>query len=273
MKNLRQKEQLQMMIVASLLVFSTIAMVALKLELKEEDDGEKVESEDGDPPSDSYTYDELLDEGSEMYKYSTLYLLTSLAKEDKKLIDKIQEDVKKKKEEELRLAREYAKIAEERYLAAEAEEKRLAEIARQEQLERERRERLAAEKSRKEETRKKEQQVVVSRGSEYKGSWRSFQATYYTSGCYKCSGIGASGVDLRHSIYYEGMRVIAADPRVLPLWSIVEIQSGNHTYKAIVLDTGGKIKNQLVDVLVETKDEAYRNGRHSIQLRVLRKGK
>lgn len=275
MKNLRQKEQLRMMVVASLLVFSTIAMVALKLELKEEDDGEKVESEDGDPPSDSYTYDELLDEGSEMYKHSTLYLLTSLAKEDKKLIDKIQEDVKKKEEEELRLAREYAKIAEERRLAKEAEEKRLAEIARQEQLEKERRERLAAEKAKKEEIKKKEQQQVasVSRSSSYEGQPQTYNATHYTSSCKGCTGQSTSGVWVNKSTHYQGYRVLAA-PRHIPFYSIMRVTYPNgSSFEGIVLDRGGDIGVGRLDVLVSSKDEAYRLGRQNVTVQMLRKGK
>lgn len=102
-------------------------------------------------------------------------------------------------------------------------------------------------------------------------SWQTFEASYYTSSCHSCSGITKSGYSVRDTIHYRGMRVIATDPNVLPLGTVVEIATHYGSFKAVSLDTGGRIKSKSVDILVKTKEEAYRLGRHSIKLRVVGK--
>src|SRR5690606_1324618 len=45
-----------------------------------------------------------------------------------------------------------------------------------------------------------------------------FEATFYTAFCPTgCTGITATGIDVRNTIYYEGKRIIAVDPKVIPL--------------------------------------------------------
>lgn len=141
------------------------------------------------------------------------------------------------------------------------------------QIELDRKKRLEKERLKRLEENKQIKTQVASRGSGYKGQWQTFEATFYVSSCYKCSGIGAAGVDLRNSIYYDGMRVIAVDPKIIPLWSIVEIETSGGTFKAIALDTGGRINGKIVDVLVASESEAFKNGRQTIKLRMIRRGK
>lgn len=65
--------------------------------------------------------------------------------------------------------------------------------------------------------------------------------------------------------------VIAADPRVLPLGTIVHIRSGKYTGKYTVLDTGLLIKGRKIDIYVSDCSEAVRFGRRPVKLRVLKR--
>ena len=110
----------------------------------------------------------------------------------------------------------------------------------------------------------------VSRGG---GDWQSFQMTHYVSDCRGCIGITKQGVDVRNTIYHQNMRVIAVDPRVIKLGSIVEVRrEDGSTFKAVASDTGGRIKGKVIDLLVTDTKTAVAKGRQSIQLRILKVG-
>ena len=87
-----------------------------------------------------------------------------------------------------------------------------------------------------------------------------FQATAY---CLK--GRTASGVNTRPG-------VIAADPRVLPLGTVVHIRAGRYTGTYTVLDTGGRIKGHTIDIYLPDYVEAKRFGRQRIKVKVLSRG-
>ncbi len=107
----------------------------------------------------------------------------------------------------------------------------------------------------------------------YDTNWKTFEATYYTAFCNTgCIGITASGYSVKDTIYYNGKRIIAVDPRVIPLYSVVEVKTPYEIFEAVALDTGGSIKNQRVDILVSTKKEAFALGRHDVQIRVIEFG-
>jgi 3D (Asp-Asp-Asp) domain-containing protein len=71
---------------------------------------------------------------------------------------------------------------------------------------------------------------------------------------------------------YVRRGVIAADPRVLPLGSIVQLKAGKYSGVYTVHDTGKKIKGNIVDVWVPSTREARQFGRRKIKLHVLRFG-
>lgn len=168
---------------------------------------------------------------------------------------------------------EIKKGAEERRLKEiEEYEKQLAIKAEQERLKRARQEEL--EKKRLARQKEKEKQVVtISRGTvqEFDSDWMTFEATNYTPYCTGCSGVTAVGLDVRKSIYYNNYRIIATDPKVIPMWSLVEVVTPYETFKAIAADTGGDIKNHRIDILVATKQEAYELGRFNVQIRIISK--
>jgi len=87
-----------------------------------------------------------------------------------------------------------------------------------------------------------------------------FNATAY---CLK--GRTASGINVRPG-------VIAADPRVLPIGTVVHLRAGNYTGIYTVLDTGGRIKGRRVDVYVPTHKEAMKFGRRQVKIKIVGRG-
>lgn len=80
----------------------------------------------------------------------------------------------------------------------------------------------------------------------------AFRATAY---CLK--GKTAMGGAVRRGI-------VAADPRVLPLGSRIQVNAGSYSGTYTVADTGGAIKGRVLDIWVATCSEAVRFGRKSI---------
>ncbi|KZE36128.1 hypothetical protein AV656_15615 [Bhargavaea cecembensis] len=88
-------------------------------------------------------------------------------------------------------------------------------------------------------------------------------ATAYTASCNGCSGITATGINLKAN---PGAKVIAVDPSVIPLGSKVWVE-GYGT--AVAGDTGGAIKGNKIDIFVPTKDQAYSFGRKKVKIKIL----
>lgn len=104
----------------------------------------------------------------------------------------------------------------------------------------------------------------------------SFEATFYVAFCDTgCIGITRTGYDVSETIYSPGgRRIIAVDPTVIPLHSIVEITlEDGTTFEAKALDTGGAIKGSIVDILVADTSTAWNKGRQQIELTIIREGK
>lgn len=92
----------------------------------------------------------------------------------------------------------------------------------------------------------------------------SFEATYYTAFDGTQIGITANGTDVRNgqTMTSEGYRIIAADPSVLPLNTVVRVTTGNgESFLAQVCDTGGAIIGSRIDILVGSISEATALGR------------
>ena len=90
------------------------------------------------------------------------------------------------------------------------------------------------------------------------------EATAYTAYCAGCSGITATGIDLRSN---PNRKVIAVDPRVIPLGSRVYVEGYG---EAIAGDTGGAIKGNRIDVLVGSDSAANKWGRKSVKVKILK---
>ena len=94
------------------------------------------------------------------------------------------------------------------------------------------------------------------------GSRLAFSATAYCKGIVTASGVPAQS------------GVAAADPQLLPVGSVIEIDSLPQKYNGIytVMDTGPSVQGRQVDVYMWNCNEALTFGRKPIHLTVLRLG-
>lgn len=90
-----------------------------------------------------------------------------------------------------------------------------------------------------------------------KSGARAFKATAY---CLR--GKTASGSYVRRGI-------VAADPRVIPLGTRIQVNAGSYSGIYTVTDTGGVIKGRILDIWVPSCSEAIRFGRRNISVSVL----
>ncbi|MFP3917794.1 ubiquitin-like domain-containing protein [Lysinibacillus telephonicus] len=105
----------------------------------------------------------------------------------------------------------------------------------------------------------------VSRSNSSSGNGKEFYvtATAYTPNCEGCTGISASGINLKSN---SNLKVIAVDPNVIPLGTKVWVEGyGN----AIAGDTGGAIKGNKIDVLMQSKQQANKWGRKKVRIKIL----
>ena len=89
-----------------------------------------------------------------------------------------------------------------------------------------------------------------------------FVATAYCKGDTTASGVQAQA------------GVAAADPRMLPEGSVVEIQGVPEAHQGIytVLDTGPKVQGRHLDLYMWSCNDALAFGRRSVSVTVLRRG-
>lgn len=96
-------------------------------------------------------------------------------------------------------------------------------------------------------------------------------ATAYTAFCSSgCSGKTRTGYDVSSTSYFKGKRIIAVDPKIIPLNSLVEVSYKGNSFQAYAIDTGGDIKNNRIDILMNTEDEARLFGRRAVKVNVLK---
>lgn len=102
-------------------------------------------------------------------------------------------------------------------------------------------------------------EAAISSSSNKTALMGSFSATAY---CLK--GRTASGAGVRRGI-------IAADPRVLPLGTRINLNAGAYSGNYLVADTGGAIKGRKLDIWVANCSEARRFGRRTVTVNRSRK--
>ena len=94
------------------------------------------------------------------------------------------------------------------------------------------------------------------------GAHLAFSATAYCKGVTTTSGVAAQ------------TGVAAADPQLLPVGSVIEIESIEARYNGIytIMDTGPSVQGRQVDIYMWSCNEALQFGRRPIRLVVLRLG-
>ncbi|PWA12703.1 peptidoglycan-binding protein [Pueribacillus theae] len=88
-------------------------------------------------------------------------------------------------------------------------------------------------------------------------------ATAYTANCPGCSGVTATGINLKAN---PNQKVIAVDPNVIPLGTKVWVEGYG---EAIAGDTGGAIKGNKIDVFIPSKQAASNWGIKKVKIKVL----
>ncbi|MEH6946500.1 ubiquitin-like domain-containing protein [Bacillus sp. JJ634] len=88
-------------------------------------------------------------------------------------------------------------------------------------------------------------------------------STAYTASCNGCSGVTATGMNLKSNPH---AKVIAVDPNVIPLGSKVHVEGYGY---AVAADKGGAIKGNKIDVFIPSKSEAYRWGVKRVKVRII----
>lgn len=89
--------------------------------------------------------------------------------------------------------------------------------------------------------------------------------TTYRATAYCLKGRTATGGNVRRGI-------VAADPRILPLGTRIQLNAGSYSGTYTVADTGGAVKGRILDIWVPSCSEAMRFGRKSVQVSILGKG-
>lgn len=89
------------------------------------------------------------------------------------------------------------------------------------------------------------------------------QASAYTASCKGCSGVTATGINLKKN---PDKKVIAVDPKIIPLGTEVHVE-GYGT--AVAADTGGAIKGHKIDVFFSSKSDALKWGRKKVKVTIL----
>lgn len=112
-------------------------------------------------------------------------------------------------------------------------------------------------------------------------SWRTFngrpirpartirmEVTAYSPDARSCGkhadGITASG----YSVYTNGMKLAAADTRLLPFGSMISVPGYDGESVIPVLDRGGAIKGNRLDLLYPTHEEALQWGRQKLEVTI-----
>ncbi|WP_214885808.1 MULTISPECIES: 3D domain-containing protein [unclassified Exiguobacterium] len=99
------------------------------------------------------------------------------------------------------------------------------------------------------------------------------EATAYTNNpedtvTYNGRVLTRSGYDVTDTILFEGMRIIAVDPAIIPLGTRVYVEGIG---MAIALDTGSAIKGQKIDIMMDEKEKAVTFGRKPLTIWVIPK--
>ncbi|WP_404330643.1 ubiquitin-like domain-containing protein [Mesobacillus maritimus] len=89
-------------------------------------------------------------------------------------------------------------------------------------------------------------------------------STAYTANCNGCSGITATGVNLKAN---PNAKVIAVDPSVIPLGTKVYVEGYGY---ATASDTGGAIKGNKIDVFFPSKSQAYQWGTKRVKVQIVK---
>ncbi len=96
------------------------------------------------------------------------------------------------------------------------------------------------------------------------GTSNTSNAKAFNATAYCLQGRTATGGSVRRGI-------VAADPRVLPLGTRINVNGGSYSGSYLVADTGGAVKGRKLDIWVPSCSEARRFGRRSVKVSVAKR--
>lgn len=105
--------------------------------------------------------------------------------------------------------------------------------------------------------------TTVSRNDTSGAETLYMHATAYTANCTGCSGITATGINLKAN---PNQKVVAVDPNVIPLGSRVWVEGYGY---AVAGDTGGAINGNRIDLFIPSKSEALNFGSRNVKVKIL----
>lgn len=90
--------------------------------------------------------------------------------------------------------------------------------------------------------------------------------TAYSPDEHSCAGSADGITSSNHSVWSNAMKMVAADSKVLPLGSIITVPGYDEGRVVPVLDRGGAIKGNRLDVLYATHEQALKWGVQKIDV-------
>src|SRR5262245_36156453 len=97
-------------------------------------------------------------------------------------------------------------------------------------------------------------------------SFAAAPATFFVTATAYCDkGTTRSGTRARTGI-------VAADPNVLPIGTVLRILDGPHAGVYTVMDTGKAVKGRRIDIFMPNCERADRFGERSVRVRLIRRG-
>ncbi len=92
--------------------------------------------------------------------------------------------------------------------------------------------------------------------------------TGYSPDARSCGEFADGKTATMHSVWTNGMNLVAADTRVLPYWSMISVPGYANTEIVPVLDRGGAIKGNRLDLLYPTHELALQWGVRQVPVTV-----
>jgi 3D (Asp-Asp-Asp) domain-containing protein len=89
-------------------------------------------------------------------------------------------------------------------------------------------------------------------------------ATAYSISCKKCSGITATGINLKKN---PNQKVISVDPNVIKLGTRVYVEGYGY---AIAADKGTSVKGNKIDVFIPSQRNALKWGSKTVEVKILK---
>jgi 3D (Asp-Asp-Asp) domain-containing protein len=94
----------------------------------------------------------------------------------------------------------------------------------------------------------------------------TMMVTGYSPDAKSCGGSADGITATLHSVTTNGSALVAADPKMLPYGSMITVPGYDNSKVVPVLDCGGAIKGNRLDVLFTTDAEAMKWGRKTVEV-------